>query len=215
MNPEFIVRACREPAFKRLLESTDLATPDGIGVVLALRLVHRVPATRVGGTDLIPHLVQLAAARGWPVFLLGAMPGVAEAAARRLVALAPGLRVAGTYSGTPHSSADAETVEFIRSKGTRLLLVAFGNPAQEYWIARNRGRLGPCVAIGVGGAFDYLAGVVPRAPVWVQRAGFEWLYRLIQQPRRWRRQLALPVFVYLVLQEWVQSRRGQLWPRRA
>lgn len=201
VNAEFVARARREPAFRQVLRASSLATVDGMGVAFALRLLHGVRISRAGGADIIVDLAQLAARRRLPVFLLGAMPGVAEAAANRLVELAPGLEVCGTYSGSPDPSGDADTVDMIRSSGTRLLLVAFGAPAQEYWTARNLPQLGPCVAIGVGGAFDYLAGVAPRAPVWMRRAGLEWLYRLIRQPWRWRRQLALPIFVYLVLRE--------------
>lgn len=205
VNPEFIVLARRDPDFRRVLRMSSLATVDGMGVVFALRLVHGVLTSRAGGADIIVDLARLAAARRLPVFLLGAMPGVAEATANRLVELAPGLEVCGTYAGSPDQSGDAPMVDLIRSRGTRLLLVAFGTPAQEYWIARNLENLGPCVAIGVGGAFDYLAGVVPRAPVWMRRAGLEWSYRLVRQPRRWRRQLALPIFVYLVLRELLRS----------
>jgi N-acetylglucosaminyldiphosphoundecaprenol N-acetyl-beta-D-mannosaminyltransferase len=201
VNPEFIVRACVEPEFARALEACDLATVDGAGLALALRWLHGVAATRVTGVDLIIELARRARDLNLPVFLLGAGPGVAGAAATALGGLAPGLRVAGAVSGTPLPSADEETAQRIRDGGARLLFVAFGAPAQERWIARNLSRLGPCVAVGVGGAFDYLAGVTPRAPLWVRRAGLEWLYRLVRQPWRWRRQLALPVFVYLALKE--------------
>lgn len=206
VNAEFIVRAHREPKFRRVLNASSLSLVDGAGVAYAIRWLHRLPATRVGGVDIIPDLARLAAERGLPIFLLGARPGVAQLAARRLTELASGLSVAGTYSGSPDQSEDAAITEMVRAGGTRLLLVAFGAPAQEYWIARNLDRLGPCVAMGVGGSFDYLAGVLPRAPVWMRRAGFEWLYRLAREPWRWRRQLALPVFVYLALRDW---RRGR------
>ena len=206
VNAEFIVRARCEPEFRRVLNGSDLSIVDGSGVAFALRWLHGLRAIRVGGADIIPDLAQLAAERGLPVFLLGAMPGVAEMAARRLMELAPGLRIVGTHSGSPDPAEEAAIADMVRSRGARLLLVAFGAPAQEYWIARNLERLGPCVAMGVGGAFDYLAGVMPRAPLWVRRAGFEWLYRLIRQPWRWRRQLALPIFVYLALRELPRSR---------
>ncbi len=134
---------------------------------------------------------------------------MAESAAGALVAHSARLRIAGTYAGTWGGSEDEEIVRMVRASAARLLLVAFGSPAQEYWIARNLPRLGPCVAIGVGGTFDYLAGRIPRAPGIVRAAGFEWLYRLLQQPWRWRRQLALPLFVYLVLRQrvaqWVHA----------
>ncbi len=209
VNAEFVVRARRDEAFRRVLNASDLAIIDGMGVVFALRFLHGVRTTRVGGADIIPDLARLAAEKKWPVFLLGAMPGVAEAAAKRLVELAPGLLISGTYSGSPDPSQEEEILARVRSGRTRVLLVAFGAPAQDIWIARNLSHLGPCVAIGVGGAFDYIAGLVPRAPVWMRRAGLEWLYRLIRQPWRWRRQLALPLFVYLALSELARTRLRQ------
>ena len=105
-------------------------------------------------------------------------------------------------------------MERICASGARVLLVAYGAPAQEYWIARNLARLQPCVAVGVGGTFDYLSGTTPRAPAWMRGAGLEWLYRLVRQPWRWRRQLALPLFVYLVLRDSVRGRerlRARRW----
>lgn len=207
VNPEFVVRARRDPAFRRVLNASDLSVVDGVGIALALRLLYGVRASRVGGADLIPELARLAARDALPIFLLGAAPGVAEETARRLAALAPGLHVAGTLSGSPDPVEDEETAGLIRERGARLLFVAFGAPAQELWIARNLPRVGPCVAIGVGGAFDYLAGTVSRAPVWMRRAGLEWLYRLLREPWRWRRQRALPVFAYLVLRQ----RLARVW----
>lgn len=201
VNPEFLVRARRDPRFRRVLNESDLATIDGVGVALALRLLWGLRVSRVTGADLMEDLMPLAVERHLPVFLLGAMPGVAGRAAGRLAQLFPGLTFAGVHAGSPGTADDAQVAGSIRSSGARLLFVAFGAPEQEYWIARNLCRLGPCVAVGVGGAFDYLAGAVPRAPVWMRRGGLEWLYRLVRQPSRLRRQLALPVFVYLVLRD--------------
>lgn len=201
VNPEFVVRARRDRMFRRVLNTSDLALVDGIGIALALRLLYGIRAWRVTGADLIPQLARLAARDELPVFLIGAAPGVAGRAAGRLVALAPGLQVAGTLSGSPEPAEDEATARVIRAGGTRLLFVAFGAPAQELWIARNLRNLDPCIAIGVGGAFDYLAGAVRRAPAWMRSAGLEWLYRLLREPWRWRRQRALPIFVYLVLRQ--------------
>ncbi len=210
VNAEFVVRARRDRAFRQVLRESDLATVDGTLVALALRYRHRVPARRVAGVDLIPHLAQLAAKRACPVFLLGAGPGVAEAAAERLRLLAPGLNIAGTYAGSALPDEDERICAMIRLGAARVLLVAYGAPTQDFWIARNLQRLGPCIAIGVGGSFDYLAGVTPRAPLWMRWAGMEWLYRLMRQPSRWRRQLALPLFGYLVVRDGVLDRARQM-----
>jgi len=201
LNPEFVVRAQREPVFRDILNRSALSTVDGVGVALAVGGLYRRRAQRVTGADLAPKLAAEAAEYGAPVYFLGAAQGVASAAAEELRRQTPGLVVAGVSSGASSPAGDDEAVEAIVHSGARLLLVAFGAPAQEYWIARNLPRLGPCVAIGVGGTFDYLAGVVPRAPRPMRAAGFEWLYRLVRQPSRWRRQLALPIFAYLVLRQ--------------
>ncbi len=210
VNPEFIVRARRDPGFRAVLDRCHLRTVDGIGVALALRWTRGLRVARVTGADLLLPLARLMAESGESLFLLGAGPGVAAAAAVRLGELCPEVRVAGVLEGSPDPIEDEQTCAIIRESGARVLLVAFGAPAQEVWIARNLPRLGPCVAIGVGGALDYLSGAVPRAPLWVRRCGLEWLYRLIRQPRRLRRQLALPVFVYLVAGQAVRERRRRI-----
>jgi N-acetylglucosaminyldiphosphoundecaprenol N-acetyl-beta-D-mannosaminyltransferase len=124
---------------------------------------------------------------------------VAEIAAERLQALAPGLQIAGTYAGSPDLAEEDAIIERIRSAQADILCVAYGAPAQELWIGRNLTRLPVAVAMGVGGAFDFLAGRQVRAPRFMQRAGLEWLYRLYQEPWRWRRMLALPAFAILVV----------------
>lgn len=204
VNPEFIVRARRDSQFRHILDSSDLATADGVGVVFALRALYGVRTERIAGADLIVDLARLAAQRNWPVFLLGAGPGVAELAANSLLRQVPDLQVAGTRAGSPATSEDEWALSLIRGSNARLLFVAYGAPQQEYWISRNLPNLGSCVAVGVGGAFDYLAGVVPRAPLWMRTTGLEWLYRLVRQPSRWRRQLALPVFIVWVTGAWIR-----------
>lgn len=203
VNPEFIVAAQRDPAFRAVLERTDLATADGVGVLVAARLYGRRLRGRVTGVDLVETLAarQDSALR---MFLLGAGPGIAERAAARLHARYPGINIVGAWAGSPREEDAAEALSRLQSASPNILLVAYGAPAQEYWIDRYRADLaayGIVVAIGVGGSLDYLAGAVPRAPRLVRRLGFEWLYRLIRQPWRWRRQLALPLFMGLVLRE--------------
>lgn len=200
VNPEFAIAARADPAFRDALWSAALATADGVGIVLAGRILGAPVGSRVTGNDVVEGLAAMSAPRP-RLFLLGAGPGVAAAAAARLSARFPGATIAGTFAGTPADAGWPEIAAQLAAARPDTLLVAFGHPRQDLWIAAHReelAALGVVVAIGVGGVFDYLAGRVPRAPRWMRRLGLEWLYRLIRQPWRWRRQLALPRFVGLV-----------------
>ena len=199
VNPEFIMEARRNPVFRRMLNDASLSVPDGVGVVWAGRLLGVPMGERVTGIDLLEKFAGRAAQRGYRVYLLGAAPGVAEAAAARLVERNPGLIVAGTYSGSPRPEEERGICERIVAAAPDLLFVAYGSPQQELWIGRNFENLRVPVSIGVGGAFDFVASVVPRAPTVMQRFGIEWLFRLWRQPSRWRRMMALPVFALLVI----------------
>ncbi|MCS7283329.1 MAG: WecB/TagA/CpsF family glycosyltransferase [Anaerolineae bacterium] len=199
VNPEFVMAARRLPSFRAVLERADLCLPDGVGITLAARYLGRPLRERVAGVDLVEALAARAAQEGWRLFLLGAAPGVAERAAANLTARFPDLTICGTYAGSPSPEEEADIVRRIQEASPHILFVAYGAPAQDLWIARNLAPTGASVGIGVGGALDYLAGVVPRAPRWMRRAGLEWLYRLLRQPWRWRRQRVLPLFVFLVL----------------
>lgn len=186
-NPEFVMAAQHDPGFMALLNRADLVIPDGVGLLWAARwLGGRLPE-RVAGSDLVGLIAEAAARRGWRVFLLGAAEGVAQRAADRLTARYPGLAIAGVFAGSPRREDEDGQVALIRAAATDVLLVAYGAPAQDYWIARNLARLGVPVSLGVGGAFDFLAGAAQRAPRWVQRLGLEWLHRLYRQPWRARR----------------------------
>jgi N-acetylglucosaminyldiphosphoundecaprenol N-acetyl-beta-D-mannosaminyltransferase len=155
---------------------------------------------RTTGVGLTEALAALAARQGYRLFLLGAAPGVAAEAGRIWAARYPGLQIAGAYPGSPAEDEREEIAARIAAGAADLLFVAFGAPAQDLWIARNRAAL-PTVrlAMGVGGVFDYVTGRAPLAPPLVRRVGLEWLYRLYRQPWRWRRQLALPIFALAVL----------------
>ncbi|MGQ9666885.1 MAG: WecB/TagA/CpsF family glycosyltransferase [Anaerolineae bacterium] len=201
VNPEFIMTAQRHAKFHRVLNAAHLALPDGIGVVWACRLMGYPLRQRVTGVDTVQAIARLAVRRGWSLFLLGAAPGIAERAAAVLQQANPGLKIAGTYAGSPAPAEEEHIAGMIRAASPHFLFVAYGAPQQDLWIARNLERLAVPVAMGVGGTFDFLAGRARRAPVWMQRAGLEWLYRLIQEPRRWRRMLALPRFALRVLWE--------------
>ena len=199
VNPEFVMRAGDDRKFAHVLESADLCLADGSGVVWAARRQGCRLSEPVTGTDLIPRLAALCAQRSFRLFLLGAAPGVADELARRLTDQHPELQVAA-HSGSPDPADDDETLRRIEAFRPQVLLVAYGAPRQELWIDRLGDRLpAVAVAIGVGGAFDYLTGRVPRAPLWMRRVGMEWLFRLARQPWRIRRMAVLPVYALRVL----------------
>lgn len=199
VNTEFVMEARRNPAFRGVINGAALAVADGIGIVWATRLGKAPVPERITGTDTVVALAKRCAASGYRIFMLGAAPGVAEQAAERLKAVAPGLQVAGTYGGSPAPEEDEAILERLRAAKADVLCVAYGAPAQELWIHRNRARLPVAVAMGVGGAFDFLSGRQRRAPRIMQRLGLEWLYRLYREPWRWKRMLAIPKFMCIVL----------------
>jgi N-acetylglucosaminyldiphosphoundecaprenol N-acetyl-beta-D-mannosaminyltransferase len=198
VNPEYVMRAQKDREFARVLASADLCLADGTGVVWALRRQGCSLPRPVAGTDLVPPLAALCARRGLRLFLLGAGPGVAASLADELRSRHPALEVAA-HAGSPDPADDDETLRLVREHRTQVLLVAYGAPKQELWIDRLKDRLGVSMAIGVGGAFDYLTGRVPRAPAWMREAGLEWLHRLARQPWRIRRMAVLPVYAIKVL----------------
>jgi len=201
MNPEFIMTARRDPLFADVLRQADLCVPDGVGVLWAARRQGVQVHERVTGSDGIYQICRRATACGWSVYFLGAAEGVAEEAGRRLATLYPGLRVSGAYGGSPHEDSWPEIAKRLTIAQPDILFVAYGHPRQDLWIAQHRQELPVKVALGIGGAFDFVAGVIPRAPQWAQQWGVEWLYRLLQQPWRWRRMAVLPWFVLRVFYE--------------
>jgi N-acetylglucosaminyldiphosphoundecaprenol N-acetyl-beta-D-mannosaminyltransferase len=201
-NPEIVMLAQREPAFRATLGRAALNVPDGFGLLLGARLRGERFREHVRGTDLVHRLAALGAARGHRWYLLGAADGVARKAADRLQARYPGLTVAGAGPGSPRPEDDAATWTTIQAAGpVDLILVAYGAPAQERWLERSLGPLEIPVGIGVGGVFNFLSGAVARAPGWMRQLELEWLHRLLVQPWRWRRQLEIPKFVGLAALE--------------
>lgn len=207
VNPEFVIAARRNKDFHTVLQRSALATADGIGILLAARILSLPIRNRVTGVDLVEGLsaTNLENAR---LFLLGAGEGIAAEAARVLKTRYPGVEIAGTFAGSSKDAGFEEISKQLAGSGATILLVAFGHPVQDLWIDRHREELvaqGIRMAAGIGGSFDYLSGRVPRAPAFMRKVGLEWLYRLIRQPRRWKRQLALPLFVILVLRARVRK----------
>jgi N-acetylglucosaminyldiphosphoundecaprenol N-acetyl-beta-D-mannosaminyltransferase len=200
VNPEFVMAAQKDADFMAVLRQAALCIPDGVGLLWAARIMGQRLPERVAGSELVYHLAGLAAENGWRLFLLGAGPGVAEAAAAVFQERFPALTIVGTYAGSPDPAENESIVELINDSTADLLFVAYGAPKQDKWIARNRERLTTVrVALGVGGSLDFISGRSVRAPRWLQRLGLEWLYRLVREPWRWRRMLALPHFALRVV----------------
>jgi N-acetylglucosaminyldiphosphoundecaprenol N-acetyl-beta-D-mannosaminyltransferase len=209
-NPEFVMHAQRDENYRRLLQQVDLAPADGIGLKWAAALLGDHIRELVPGSELVYRMAERGAARGERWFLLGAAEGVAAAAGAVLERRYPGLIIAGTYSGSPAPEQDDEICRRIEAvKPVDVLLVAYGAPNQDHWSARNQPRLRIPVSIGVGGTFNFIAGRSRRPPELVRRLHLIWLFRLITEPWRWRRQLSLLHFVALVLRDRLRGRRGR------
>jgi len=241
-NPEFLVLASKNKTFRDVLNKADLALIDGVGIMIAGRVLGRPLKERFSGVDLVESLCKRVAEKPITVGFLGGRGGVAELTAECLQKKYPKLKIAfvgeewnsDLFGRQPHiaddarktllgvgpyfsslnksrhqtktqptfnSSASGQAPSFINGNGIDILFVAFGAPKQEFWINENLGKIPVKIAIGVGGAFDYLSGKTPRAPSFVRSIGLEWLFRLINQPWRIKRQLALFEFIYLVFKE--------------
>jgi N-acetylglucosaminyldiphosphoundecaprenol N-acetyl-beta-D-mannosaminyltransferase len=199
-NVDFLVQAHRDVELRRILLEADLVLCDGTPLLWASRWLGNPLPERVAGSDLAPALMQAAAEKGHRVFFLGAAPGVAAEAEARLKQQYPSINIVGTYA-PPYSQLlemdHAEITRRVRAARPDLLLVSFGCPKQEKWIAMHHRALGVPVAIGVGATLDFLAGRVKRAPAWMRRTGTEWLYRLLLEPRRLYRRYANDLFCFL------------------
>lgn len=207
VNPEKVMKARQDPALLAQIRAAGLLIPDGIGVVLALRVLGLGRAERVPGSELMPALCQRAAEKGYGVFLYGGRPEVNEGAAAALLRRHPTLRLVGCQHGYLEQERMDELVDRINQSGAQFLFVALGSPQQELWMHRYLERLRTVrVCQGVGGTFDVLAGRVKRAPVWTRRIHMEWLYRLAAQPSRIRRHTALAAFTVAVLRQRLRGR---------
>jgi len=196
---EMAVLASRDGRYRDAVNGADLVVPDTIGIVWASRVIGRPLPERVAGIDLVERVLAANEARGVRVFVLGATAGVAESAAQTLATRYRGVVIAGMHHGYFDADHGDDVARLVLSARADLLLVALGFPNQEYWIREHLKFIGGAVCVGVGGALDVWAGRVARAPAAWRTLGLEWLYRLVREPDRFRRQLALPQFVALVL----------------
>jgi N-acetylglucosaminyldiphosphoundecaprenol N-acetyl-beta-D-mannosaminyltransferase len=202
-NADHVVNLERSEALRAAYARADLVVPDGMPVVWASWLLGTPVKERVTGSDLMPRLCELAAARGLKVFILGGAPGVAQRAAQKLVFRYPGLAVAGTDSpplGFEQDEAqNTRIVEAIRAGGADIVFVCLGSPKQDVWMARHIDRFDKGVFLGVGAAVDFCAGTVRRAPPWMQHAGIEWAYRLAQQPGKLAGRYVRDLYFFVLL----------------
>ncbi|MEZ4593308.1 MAG: WecB/TagA/CpsF family glycosyltransferase [Chloroflexota bacterium] len=213
VNADFVVKARHDPELRRILQESDMATADGMPLVWGARMLGMPLNGRVTGADLVPALAERAAQEGYSLFLLGAAPGVAARAADILTERHPGLKIAGVLSPPKASllEMDPSIIDTVRAAQPDILLVAFGSPKQEKWIAMHAPELHVPVAIGVGGTLDFIAGQTKRAPLWMQRTGLEWIFRLIQEPRRLFRRYVSDMlgFIPFFARQWWLMRQGQ------
>ena len=200
-NPEIIYQAQRNEELKNLLNSADIITPDGEGVVWASRLLGSPVPERVTGIDLLLNIFPVASKRKWRMFFLGGAPGVAAEAAAKVREKYPGIMFEHNHGYFRPGEEEQEVLRKIGEFNPHVLVAGLGAPYQERWINRHYRKLAIPVSIGVGGSFDVLSGRAKRAPGWVQRIKLEWLARLISQPWRLKRQADLPKFVFKVLMQ--------------
>lgn len=198
-NAEMIMQATKDYELQHILTRADLVLADGIGVVWAARYQGSPLPERVAGADLVNRLLAMAAAQRYKIFFLGAAPGVAEQAAQRVRSLYKNIEICGTQDGYFTPETESAVIAAVKEASPDILLAGLGVPRQEKWLWQHKDHLGVPVCIGVGGVIDVLAGVTRRAPVWMQKAGLEWMYRLMKQPWRIGRMMALPRFVLRVL----------------
>ncbi|MHB8996644.1 MAG: WecB/TagA/CpsF family glycosyltransferase [Armatimonadota bacterium] len=200
-----LMKAQDDPELCQIINEADLVTADGAGVVLSSRLLNQPLNERVSGCDMVGEICKVAAKLGRSVYLLGAAPGVAEKAAENLQQMAPGLQVAGCRDGYFKADEEAALVAEIAALRPAALFVALGIPRQEKFIRQHMAALGVPVCIGIGGSFDVISGLKKRAPVWMQRTGLEWLYRVSKEPSRLPRLTALPRIVIMSFRELLRA----------
>ncbi len=206
-NSEIVVNATKNEELYHILSGADLIIPDGIGLVYASKIMGKPLSERVTGIDFLEKIILYLAETNQSIYFLGSKPGqgaeksIAEQAADKICEKYPNLKVAGTHHGYFKENEELELVENINQSGADFLCVALGSPKQEAFVERHRERLKPKAAIGVGGSLDVWSGTLKRAPEFYQKHGLEWLYRFVQEPARYKRMGALPVFMVRVLMD--------------
>jgi N-acetylglucosaminyldiphosphoundecaprenol N-acetyl-beta-D-mannosaminyltransferase len=196
-NPEIVWECRKDAGLRDIVSGAALVLPDGIGIIYGAKILKRPLKGKLAGTDFAESLMARMAAAGKSVFLFGAKPGVAELAAENLRVKHPGLVIAGTANG--YYEDDGPIVDAINAVNPDFLIVGLGAPKQERWMASRRDQLRVRLMAGLGGSLDVYAGTFQRAPLGWRKANLEWLYRLIKEPKRIKRQIRLPLFLFAVI----------------
>ncbi|WP_310429343.1 WecB/TagA/CpsF family glycosyltransferase [Chamaesiphon sp. VAR_48_metabat_135_sub] len=206
MNAEIVIQANKDAEFSAIIDRADLVTPDGSGIIMALRL-HGIEQSRCAGIDLGEELLRLAGKpeSNYPVFFYGGKPEIVKQAAQNWQTELPNLNIVGIEHGYIDAQTQAKLLDRIQATQPKIILVALGMPRQEIWIRDNFHLCPEAIWIGVGGSFDVWSGIKNRAPQFVRKLDLEWLYRIAQEPSRWRRALALPQFAVLAVAERIKK----------
>lgn len=207
-NAEIMMAAQREPQLKKVLGEADLLVADGAGVVLASKIMGKALPERVAGFDLVNRIFQTPRESKIKFFLFGGKPGIAEKAGEKILSMYKDVEMAGYRNGYFSKNDESGIIDQINSSDADILLVALGAPKQEFWIQEHKSKLKVKICIGVGGSLDVFAGCAKRAPVFFQKNGLEWLYRLYKEPWRYKRMLDLPRFVILALRTRMKRNSG-------
>jgi len=214
VNVAKLVKMRSDEELKQSVLAADLIGADGVPLIWASQLLGNPLPGRVNGTDLMYKLLERADEKGYRIFFLGAKERVLRRVVDVVCKAYPGVKIAGSHHGYFTAAEELAIVEKIRTAQADILFIAFGTPQKELWVKRYLAAMGVPIVHGVGGSFDVLAGMIPRAPLWMQRNGLEWLYRLVQEPRRmWRRYLVTnSIFLLLILRELIRYRLGLMTP---
>lgn len=205
-NAEMVMLAQKDNEFAQILNNCDMCIADGAGIIWAgEQLGYHFPE-RVAGADFVEKLLESAVQKQLPVYFLGGALGVAEKAVHRIKDKYGDFPVSGIHNGYFDEKEEIKIIEEIRANNTKILLVGMGVPKQEKWIYKNKEKLGNLFSIGIGGVFDVMAGIVPRAPKWMQQNRLEWAYRLFKQPKRIGRVMAIPAFM-IKIKQWKGKRK--------
>jgi len=198
-NVEFIMMAQKDEEFFQLLKQSSLSTPDSIGVIIGAKLQKKSFKERIPGQSYFRKIIELSNEKGYSIYLLGGKPGIPEKAKENLKKQFPNVNIVGTHHGYFDENEEKEVIKEINNLQPNVLFVALGAPRQEKWIKSHQHELKVDVATGQGGTYDYEAGRIKRAPVFIQKIGMEWLWRLIREPKRIKRQIVLPVYLVKIL----------------
>lgn len=197
-NVEFIMYAQKDKEFFDILKQSSLSTPDSIGVIIGAKLQKKSFPERIPGQSYFRKIIELSNEKGYSIYLLGGEPGIAEKTKENLEKIFPNVNIIGYHHGYFDENEEKEVISEINELKPNVLFVALGAPKQEKWIYKHRNELKVDVATGQGGTYDYEAGKIKRAPVWIQKMGMEWFWRLCREPKRIKRQLVLPIYLIKV-----------------